>query len=456
MRYFIFIVSLFFACQAQAANLDTKLGIVSDLHHDQLEDNVNESLVPMISLVNQMEPGITNWLGMGDMIDTSAGDSGPYSANDADMQAAFDDAGITFKSVIGNHDRSGGVPVPPLFPDEYWTWDIGDKWRIIAMEAGDDPGESISLAKQTWLEGQITQAATDSKYVIVATHFQVGTTRSASAVTLTPSGTTGTITVTASESIHGFGPGLLNQRLYLRHGTCSDESCWGWGTMTAYGGDGTSATIEVVKDFISTDPADEWDWLGTKDMVSNSSDVRAKLEATGSTAKLGLSGHTHRTGNWTVNGIDYVSVTSGRNTGGLYGIAQTGGILYLYDDGTWKIRGTGMQPSYNWTEFYVDSASGDDTLNGGTASYDAWKTWDKIKPALSAGVSANLVSNLTSDIELNGSAGSFIGIKAATGPRPKITGDIAGSYLDIDNVDIGTATIFKASNSVINGVRVAP
>jgi 3',5'-cyclic AMP phosphodiesterase CpdA len=459
-RLFIFIISMLLAGQVQAANLDAKLGLISDLHQSQIENNVVDSVVPMLTLVDQMEPGVINWLGLGDMIDSSAGDRGPYALNDADIQAPFLASGRTIKAVTGNHDTSGGYPAPPLFPGPYWSWDIGSKWRVLAMEAADQPGEAFSAAKLSWLEGQVAQAVTDGKYVIMATHFQVGTTRTPPTKVLTASGTTGTVTVT-SNTAGAFSTGVISQRLYLRHGSCADASCWGWGTMTGCDGGaacttGTTATVSVVQPFLSTNPADDWAFLGTQDQAANSPAVRAILETGVATVKLGLSGHTHRTGAWTVNGVEYVNITSARNTGGAYGISRSGGILYLYDDGTWKLRGTGMQPSYNWSEFYYDPVDGDDELNGGTATYDAWKTWAKITEKLVPGVMAQLKADLTANINLNGESGAPISIKSSDGGRYKINGSIAGSYLEVENIDLSAGMVFSASNCTAKGVRITP
>lgn len=458
-------ILLLFPCTVHGATLDAVVGVISDLHHDQQHDSVTNSLIPMIQQYDLRQSGVTNWLGVGDLIHWSVGDAGPFADNVSDIAGAFSTYSKIFKSVSGNHDDAGvGLTAlylngSALYPGQYWSWDIGSKWRILALEGRTNPGFTVSTTELNWLEAQLTQAATDERYVIVVAHYEIYEDVPVPEQTMTPSGTTGTVTLTSSAAGTFTTGGSINQTVYLEHGACDDDDtdCWGWLLISQCDGGaecttGTTVTGTVTNDFVSTDPADFWSFLTQKDMVTNSASVRAKLEAASAVVKLVLNGHTHVNDTATVNGIEYRTIMSSR-----YweepGTAKAGGLLYLYDDGTWKLAGSGDQASYNWDDFYIDADNGDDDDQGGTFYQDAWQTVTKANATLAAGNTLYLVTDISGNIDLTGGDGDLITIQSYSTKR-KITGNIAGEYLSINNLNVSPGYTLSMSNSTLLRVGV--
>jgi hypothetical protein len=119
----------------------------------------------------------------------------------------------------------------------------------------------------------------------------------------------------------------------------------------------------------------------------NAASVRAVLEATGNgTVKLVLSGHNHWNKSYTVNGIEYRTLCSTGDS------AAAGALLYLYDDGTWKMAASRGQVPYNWPNHYVSASTGNDSY-GGHLVNDAKKTLTAIE--ISSGVDTPIINVAT-------------------------------------------------------------
>lgn len=428
-------------------SVDAELLLISDLHHSQTREEAVSSLLPAIQLT-----GAKKILGLGDWINRNIGEEGPYTSNISDLVSATN--GTEVKSVAADHDWAGAtnfyVDGAAIFPGERWTWDVGEKWRILATDTATGLGWILADEDLAWLENQLDQARTDNRYVVFATHQQLGIDIASSHdQILTPSGTTGTVTITAS------APGAfcvpINSALFLRHGTCSDQSCWGWGKMIAVAGDGLSATITVENDFVSTAPADYWNFLYQEHCFYNSQQIRSILEQYDDIVRLSLSGHEHVNRLRVVNGIPYISMEAATSAVGEGGAARTGGMLYLYSDGTWKLRGSGLQTSYNWTEFYVNTATGDDTIHGGAFASDAWGTITKAQSSLPIGATLKVVGNVPG-ISFVGESERRITVTPTDG-RAVVNGMISGLYLNISYFDISLGNILSASNSTLSLCR---
>jgi hypothetical protein len=378
---------------AYGRSLDTVLGVVTDLHHAQNQDEITSNLAPMLALYDAKHKGISSWLGLGDMINVNVTSAGPFSSNVSDLIIAFGTR--TFHGIQGNHDAAGGgealiyqVPATTIYPGDVFAWDIGTKWRVLGFRSQSQPGYTIPATSLTWLSAQLSQAASDGRYVIVASHEQLGTTIPTHTQIVTPGIESGGQVVITSDTAGTFGTALVSLRMefYVKQGSCinDDTSCWGWGTAIKCDGEdacttGTTITLDVSAGGAKSMPkanvaADYWGWLYVNDMISNSANVRALLEAAGSSVvKLALNGHTHLNSSYTVNGIQYITLRAA------YNVAGTGALLYLYTDGTWQLVGSGDQTSYNcsgctiegtspgtWPGFSVNSGAAPKLSSGGT------------------------------------------------------------------------------------------
>lgn len=455
----ILILLLLMCGSVQAANLDASLMVISDLHHSQVNDEITNNLSGLVNGILTDVPTAKTWVGGGDMFDTSVGDAGPFSTNAADLLSIFQSAGITFKSLSDAHDYAGGGDVysSGLYPGRYWSVDLGDNWILLAIEDLAAPlfFVAIDAAAVSWLEIELNSAAAQNKNVIILTHAALWGDVEWPAETITPSAVSGSITIT-SDTPDTFSSDDIGRVIVLRPDSCipGDVTCFGWGTITAFNS-GTSVAVSIDNDLYDATPTPKWNFKEALifESIINSDYIRALLEGYKDTVKLVLNGHLHANSSHTINGIEYreigaattkyIGPTNGKNTGAL---------LNLYTDGSWKLLGTGNQASYNNKVYYI-SSDGLDT-NGGALPFNPWSV-THAETNISVGDTVLLSSDLSEDIDFSGTSGNLTFI-SSNGTRKTISGNISGNYISIDNIKISGESSIFIKNSILNNLLVTP
>jgi hypothetical protein len=441
------------------STLDTKLPVIADLHHSQTNDEITSNLLPLIAMMLANEPDYLTWIGMGDIIDSNADTMGPWDDNIADLEAAFASGGITFRSLSDAHDTAaagvaGTVYTSDLYVGEYWTLDIGDKWRVVALETLTTRiGYTISEDEILWLQGQLDLAVTDDKYLIIITHQDFWNDVTWPESSITPSSLAGDVTIT-SDTEDTFTEDDVGEVIMLRNvnDETGIESQYGYGTITAYNS-GASIDVKTTHDFLNLSPTSKWMFLSDmyNTCITNSDYVRSIVENS-SRVKLCLNGHWHKNTSHTINGIEYrevASCKSGSGTSNSMG-PMTCAVLSLYTDGTWKIAGTGKQNSYNYHDYYVSDTG--DIDNGGIYPEEAI-TPSMTSDDISGGDNISIISDIASDLFLLGEDGGRITIKPYL-DEVSISGGIYGNFVDMSDIDAGIPSVLSVSNSIVKRSEV--
>jgi hypothetical protein len=431
-----------------SAIFDANLMVIADLHHSQEQDEITSNLALLVDAVLTEKPESTNWICLADLIDTNVGASGPLSANVSDIQSALSADGITLKSLADSHDIAGAITSvydTGLYPGPQWTWNIGSKWRVLAVEMLKIyPGYTFSSAQISWLTSQLDQSAVDDRYVIVAVHEEpwkdITWTKTSK---LTPSGTTGTITIT-SDTADTFDAEDVGEDIALFYSIVptGDERCWGYARITAVNS-GTSVTATVTQAIPATTQSDRWEWGRQMyfEPISNAPYIRSLLEGYDN-VKIVLNGHMNENINHIINGIEYIQLAELRSR---FGGTKTGGLLYLYKDGSFKMAGTGRNRSYYWKDFYV-SNTGTSTA-GGTLLADAVDL-QTFKSRRLTGDNLVLASNISGDINLMGTAELLASLRAVS-DGIALNGNIFGRYLDISGINMSSGKVLGMNDSIV-------
>lgn len=169
-----------------------------------------------------------------------------------------------------------------------------------------------------------------------------------STVTFTPSGTTGSVTVTASAPT--FNAGMVGRQIRLDNG-----ANWGWGTITAYTST-TVVTVLVVNAFSATTPTADW-----------------RLSYFGGDNKWPSKGTIYEERMIVANSELYPSTLWGSVTGDFPNFAPTGLTGTVADDNGFTITiGDDQVNDINWLSsgrvLLIGTAAADHSMSGGTGS----------------------------------------------------------------------------------------
>jgi predicted phosphodiesterase len=409
MCLLVFIFGLGFGAKAEAATY--KVGVYSDLHYGTTAcdgPNYPERVEYATTINNRfMSEGVSAALMLGDMIDNSI--------NESCFQSQLATLASTFMSptywVVGNHDLQGetlpqfltdaSAYLPSPTSDGNFTFDLGN-WRFINISGvggcpEDANGKMCANANTlTWLATTLSNARTAGKYIVIAMHTAAyerypgnpanWTTQGAnyyknfSGTTLTgnitPSATTGSITMTSS--VAEFVTGDIGRSIIAKE----SDGYYGVCTVTSLGGSSPNAvancTVDTGHPLSNTTAVASGNWGfidstgGWSYYAFNADDIRAVIEAAataGANIKAVINGHGHGNDTKTVNGINYYEID-----GALLNSNGVSGMLLLEDDGTFRLAGTKAgQTTYNVFNYYVDGTSGND-YNFGVDRTNAWLT----------------------------------------------------------------------------------
>ncbi len=118
-------------------------------------------------------------LDTGDCLDGTAG-ADTFAKQSAVYNQLWSDIDIPRYTIFGNHDNRGNTKsqLRTLFgmPSDYYYVDLGDKWRVIALDSttngtGTQSPYKLGTTQTTWLSD--TLAASADKHVVILTHVPI-------------------------------------------------------------------------------------------------------------------------------------------------------------------------------------------------------------------------------------------------------------------------------------------